>query len=220
MRHTQATLPRGRLHAADLRLERAHGTNPQTSKRKGYSVVRVHAIAERYAQALFQAALEAQLLAPVRADCQALREAFEQDPAMTQALADRALPRAQLLSSFSVIQREAGLQELTGNIIQLVIQKGRQRLLPDIFRSFEHQVDMHQGKRDVYVASARPLRDDHRARLTATLERRTQSQIVLHEAVQPHLIGGMVVRLGSCEIDTSLYTQLKHMQQSLESLKQ
>ena len=90
-------------------------------------------------------------------------------------------------------------------------------LLEAIVTEFEGLLDDHYGRMQATVTTAHPLTDELADALRSALERQTQRQVVLHQRVDPSLIGGFRVRLGDLVVDGTLRRALSDMRRALTS---
>jgi F-type H+-transporting ATPase subunit delta len=165
-------------------------------------------LAGRYASALFDLARDERQIDTVSASLQTLKAA----------LADSADLRA--VTSSPLIGREAAgkavaataavlhLDPVTSNFVGVVARNGRLRQLPEIVRLFERLAAEHRGESTAEVTTARPLDDDQVAALRASLGERAGNSVRIDARVDPSILGGIVVRLGSQMIDASIRTKL------------
>ena len=171
------------------------------------------AAAKRYAQAVFQLALEAGQL-----------EVWERDLAQAVALASdaqvsvllerlRPAPEQRLLALRRALP---GLSPLSMNLVQVLIVKGRLGLLPGIVAEYQELLDAHNGIQHASVTSAVPLEPGLQENLARALTQRTGKTIVLDTKVDPKVVSGLVIRVGDQIIDGSARTKLEGLRRALE----
>jgi F-type H+-transporting ATPase subunit delta len=132
---------------------------------------------------------------------------------------------AQIVSNPSVplTVRSATLERLLGkrisplalNLVRLLDQRGRLRLLPAIAAEYTRLLDALRGVVAATVTSAAPLEKDEVAALAARLEAMTGGSVKLATAVDPSLIGGLTVRVGDRMIDASVRGRLERLRDQL-----
>ncbi|MDH3588397.1 MAG: F0F1 ATP synthase subunit delta [Gammaproteobacteria bacterium] len=103
------------------------------------------------------------------------------------------------------------------NLIRLLAENGRIGALPDIAAGFESLRAEAERTVDVTVTSAAPLTDEHRAQLSASLQKRLGRDVRLHCEIDESLIGGAVVRAGDLVIDSSLRGRLQQLSSNLNT---
>ncbi len=103
------------------------------------------------------------------------------------------------------------------NFLFVVIDKRRMMLLPEIQQAFEAQLDERQGVARAHVISARNLKEGDKKQLRAVLERLSGRHVEARYDLDPALIGGAIVRVGSTIYDGSVRTRLERLRARLES---
>jgi F-type H+-transporting ATPase subunit delta len=168
----------------------------------------ISGIAGRYATAIFELAQE-----------EGATDAVERDfAALNQAVADSAdlasLVRAPIYSSeqqkkgLDAILRRMEAAPLTVRFVLLLADKRRLFALTDIIRAFNALLSKQRGEVEAQVTSARPLSDAEVAELKKVLKSKLGRDARLEAKVDPKLLGGLVVKVGSRMIDSSLRTKL------------
>ena len=102
------------------------------------------------------------------------------------------------------------------NFLNLLVQKKRAGVLPDIAEVFRMMVDVEMNVCQGSVVTATELSGDLQEKLQATLEKITGKKVVLSTQVDPAIIGGMVAKVGDLVLDGSLITQLKGLKESIK----
>ena len=116
-----------------------------------------------------------------------------------------------------VLLRRVGADPLTGKFLRLVLQRGRIEGAPDIARAYRRMADEAAGRINAQITSAAPLSPDSLAKIKAALEKATGRQVVATTAVDPALLGGVALQVGSYLIDGSVRTALAQMRQALRA---
>jgi len=168
-------------------------------------------LAARYATALFELAEERDALDAVAADLAQVREAFEA-PDVKRLVRSPVVERAVLESAVEALADRLGLGGIVRNTLRVLARGRRLFLVPLIARQYEERLAERRGEARAEVVSALPLTDDQRRRLVEALEAGIGRRIRLESRVDPSLLGGLVVQIGSRMIDASL----KHKLQQLE----
>jgi F-type H+-transporting ATPase subunit delta len=109
-----------------------------------------------------------------------------------------------------------GLDPLTTNFVGVLARNGRLRQLGEVIRIFTSLAAEHRGETTAEVISARPLDDDQLAALRSRLGARVGRDIRIDARVDPSILGGIVVRLGSQMIDASIRTKLNSLAQAMK----
>lgn len=122
------------------------------------------------------------------------------------------------LGAISAIAAKAGASTLTANFLKVIASNRRLFVLPGIIRSFRAKAAAARGETDAEVVSAHPLGDDQRRELAETLGRFAGKKVTMRESVDASILGGLVVRIGSRQIDTSLRTKLNSLKLALKEV--
>ncbi len=164
--------------------------------------------AERYAQALFELAKDEGSLAVVAADLGAIVKLIDESKDFARLVNSPVISRDQKSAAMAEILEKAGAVQLTRNFIGLTAQNRRLFLLPHIGRAFSRLLAKHRGEINADVKTAHPLNDAQLADLKATLKAAYGKEPLLNVTVDPSLLAGLVVKVGSKMIDSSLKTKL------------
>lgn len=150
-------------------------------------------LAERYARALFGAALARKAEDRVGEDLDALRALEEKGVALRLFLE---APNLRDDVKHKTVDQALGKRthELTVRFLHLLIRKRRTGLLREAIAAYLELVREHQGRVRARVVTARPLADDQRESLRRALERRTGKQVEIHAVVEPAVVGGVSVQ--------------------------
>ena len=172
-------------------------------------------VAATYAEALFEAATEADAVDAVAADlaafAQAMRESAELRAVLSSPEVDtRAKKRA-------MAELTEGASPLTANFLQVLIDRGRIADLPEIARAFEERVARAEHRLQVEAITAVPMPDDLRKRVVQRIQGQTGATVELTESVDPDIVGGLVLRIGDVVVDGSLRRRLDELRHNLQA---
>ncbi len=169
-------------------------------------------IAGRYAVALFELADESGALDAVESQVRSLNDAIAGSADLRAVIASPILSRDEQARALAAICAALGVGAPTSNLVALMAAKRRLFALPDVIRAFDALLAKKRGIVGAEVRSAAPLSDAQREELERTLREATGAKIALHAIVDEALIGGLVVKVGSKMIDTSIRSQLAKLQ--------
>ncbi|MBD3766060.1 MAG: F0F1 ATP synthase subunit delta [Rhodobacterales bacterium] len=175
-------------------------------------------IAARYATALFELGLEADALPAIEADVGALASALADSEDLRALIASPIVSRDDQARAMAALAQAMGLSALTANTIALMAGKRRLFVLPRLVADLRARIAAHRGEMTADVASATPLSAEQSARLAAALSARVGKDVKLNATVDASLIGGLVVRLGSTMIDTSVKAKLAALQNAMKEV--
>jgi F-type H+-transporting ATPase subunit delta len=166
-----------------------------------------------YANALFEAAVEKGRLEPVRQQLQQVVEADEQVPELRELLRNPRLdPRARAAAIEDVL---GDADELLRNFLLLLADKGRTGQLEEIAREFERLVARHEGVIHAELTTAVPLSDEEASKLLGQIEQSSGRKVEVTRRVDPDLIGGIVLQVGSHRLDASVRGRLDRLRREL-----
>jgi F-type H+-transporting ATPase subunit delta len=162
----------------------------------------------RYATAVFELAQAANAVDVVAFDFTALRKAIHASPDLARLVRSPAFSRETQAKALKPVLEKMGVNALTQKFILLVAAKRRLFALEGIIAAYNHKVARAKGEVEAEVTSARPLSSDETAELSRALKQQLGRDPRLTTRVDPNLLGGLVVKLGSRMIDSSIRTKL------------
>jgi len=169
---------------------------------------REQGLAGRYATAVFELADETRSLPALENDLAALKSALKASKDLNHVVRSPAFSEADQSKAMKAVLAQMGAGDLATKFILTLAAKRRLFALPEIITSFENILARHRGEVKAEVTSARALDDGELAELKATLKSRLGREPRLDTKVDPSLLGGLVVKVGSRMIDSSLRTKL------------
>ena len=178
----------------------------------------VFGVAERYATALFELASETGELEIVEADIARFETLRHESADLRRLMKSLVFSTGDQLRAISAVIEAASLGQTAGNFIKLVAANNRLLALPDMFRRFRQLVADQRGEVTAGIVSAIPLSDGQLADIKRALADISGKSIHVELNVDPSLIGGLVVKLGSRMIDTSLKTKLDALKIALKEV--
>jgi F-type H+-transporting ATPase subunit delta len=166
-----------------------------------------------YANALFEAALEKDRLEPVREQLQQIVAADAEVPELRELLRNPQLdPRARAAALEDVL---SGGEDLVRNFLLLLADKGRTGSLEDIAREFERLIAEHEGVVHAQLTTAVELSDEEARKLLDQIEQASGRKVEATRTVDPELIGGIVLQVGSHRLDASVRGRLERLRREL-----
>jgi F-type H+-transporting ATPase subunit delta len=170
----------------------------------------------RYASALFDLAREKDLVSSVEADLDKLGEAIRGSDDLAALIRNPQISRDAAGKAMDGVAGVLGLGELAKNFIGVLAANRRLSALPDTIRAFGAIAAAARGEVTAEVTSAHPLTDDQLTALAAKLKEREGRDVKLKTSVDPEILGGLVVRIGSRQIDSSIRTRLNSLAQAMK----
>ena len=176
-------------------------------------------IAERYATAVFEIMREEGQLDRLESDVTAIDGALSESADLRTLINSPVYPRAEQEAAIGAV---AGAMDLSGtmqNTLRLMAQNRRLFVIPALVRSLREMLAEHRGEVTAEVTTAQPLTDDQRWRLGEALGRNVGKEIRIEERVDEGLLGGMIVRVGSKMIDTSIRSKLDALRNTMKEAR-
>jgi F-type H+-transporting ATPase subunit delta len=178
----------------------------------------VSGVAERYAGALFEAAREEQALDAVEAALDSFAALLAESADLRQLVSSPLYSTEEQTRALEAVLARAGIDGFGANFILLTARNRRLFVLPEMIRAFKARLAEHRGEVAASVVSAAPLSEAEFAELKAALTKPGR-HIRLAATVDPSLIGGLVVQVGSRSVDTSLKTKLNALKVALKEVR-
>ena len=179
------------------------------------------ALARRYARALIGLAKSPAQRDKFTKDLSSLTDVFRQidsdNATILSVLAADRFPLAQRQSLAATFGRRLGVDPTVLKFIDVVIENGRIAGLPDIARAYQRMSDDVAGRVQAHITSAAPLGMDAVAKIKSALEQATGKQVVTTQSVDPELIGGVAVKVGSFVLDGSVRATLAQLRKELRA---
>jgi F-type H+-transporting ATPase subunit delta len=170
-------------------------------------------VARPYAEAAFEAALEANALGAVNEALQVLA-AIGADPRVRSAISNPRVSAAQKKELFDSVAGSR-LEEVSKNLVAVLVDNHREELIGSIALQFDELKREHERVLRARITSARPLDDQQRADIVAALEKRYGKKVEAELDVDPSLLGGARVQIGDQVIHASVRDALAQMAAAL-----
>ncbi len=174
-------------------------------------------LAGRYAAALFDLASEAGLVSAVEADLERLKAALGESAELRALIRNPEVSRSAIGRVMEGTAEYLALSGLTRNFLGVLAQNRRISELPAMIRAFFAIAAAQRGEVTAEVASAHPLTDEQLRELEHQLRAREGRTVRLRTRVEPDLLGGLVVTIGSRRIDSSIRTRLNSLAQAMKA---
>lgn len=173
-------------------------------------------LAGRYATALFDLARDGRQIESVGKSLDALSQALLDSKDFAELIASPLVSRHEAGQTFANLAPQLSLDPITGNFLGVLARNGRKGQLGDVIRSFRRLAAEHRGETTAEVVTARPLNDDQLAALRTQLRARAGRDVSIEATVNPDILGGITVKLGSQLIDASIRTKLNRLASAMK----
>jgi len=174
-------------------------------------------LAERYALALFDLADERHALDEVAGDLRELRAMVLASPDFSRLLRSPVLSRDEQGKAIAAIGEQAGLSQLTRDFLGVVARNRRLFEIPGMITAYLAQLAERRGEVTAEVTVAQPLDETRMAALNEQLRRAVGARVTVDVKVNPALLGGMIVKVGSRMVDASLNSRLQRLRLAMRS---
>lgn len=168
-------------------------------------------LAGRYATALFDLARDGKQIDQVSASLAKLRSALVESDDFKVLTTSPMLSREQAGKAVLATADSIGLDSITRNFLGVLASNRRLGALPQIIRAFDAFAAHHRGEITAEVTSAQPLTETQTTQLKERLKAGLKRDVAIDLHVDPALLGGLVVKVGSRQIDSSIRTKLNSL---------
>jgi F-type H+-transporting ATPase subunit delta len=173
-------------------------------------------LAGRYATALFALARDEKKLEAVGTSLAALKQALAESADFRKLTTSPVTSREDAVKAVAAVASSMKLDPLTANFLGVLAQNRRLAQLDKVIRAFNLLASDHRGETTAEVISARPLDDEQIAAIKTKLKSRVGRDVAVELSVDPSILGGLVVKVGSQMIDGSIRTKLNTLASAMK----
>ena len=170
-------------------------------------------VARTYARALFEAAKEHGRIHEVREQLGALVEAIREVPELQAVIRNPELDPPEKANVLAAILKDA--DEFLRNFVRLVAEKGRAPMLEEIAREYDALVAAEERILNVELTTAYELSDEEASSIVEQIAQASGRRVEANRTVDPDLIGGVVLKVGTLEVDSSVRGRLERLRREL-----
>jgi F-type H+-transporting ATPase subunit delta len=180
----------------------------------------VSGMAGRYARALFELALDAKSVDAVKADIEKFDAMLSESPDLLRLVRSPVYGAEEQARALAAVLAKAGIGGLAANFLMFVTSNRRLFSVRDMIRDFRKLVARWKGEVTAEVTAAEKLSDTHLEAIKSALKSITGEKTVdLHVKIDPAIIGGLTVKLGSRMVDSSLRTKLNAIKHAMKEAR-
>jgi F-type H+-transporting ATPase subunit delta len=179
----------------------------------------VSGMAGRYATALFDLSLESKAVEQVQADLKAFDAMVAGSPELTRLVRSPLFSADDQAKALIAILGKAGISGIAANFLRVVAANRRLFAVREIIRGFNALAAKHKGEVMAEVTVAEPLNDARMAEIRDTLKQVTAKDVTIDVTVDPSIIGGLKVKVGSRMVDASLRTKLNSIKFAMKEAR-
>jgi F-type H+-transporting ATPase subunit delta len=174
-------------------------------------------MAGRYARALFELALDAKSVDAVKADIEKFDALLSESPDLLRLVRSPVYSAEEQSRALSAVLAKAGIGGLASNFLMFVTANRRLFAVRDMIRDFRKLVARWKGEVTAEVTAAEKLSDTHLEAIKSALKSITgEKSVDLNVKIDPAIIGGLMVKLGSRMVDSSLRTKLNAIKHAMK----
>lgn len=178
----------------------------------------ISGVAERYASSLFEVALEAGKVDAIGAALDGFQALVDESADLKRLVLSPVFTAEDQTNALVALAQKAGLDALVTNFLKVVAGNRRLFALPGMIKAYRQIAAAHRGEVTADVTSAHALTAEQDSELKAALKGVTGKDVTLAVTIDPSILGGLIVKVGSRQIDTSLRTKLSTLKLALKEV--
>ena len=173
-------------------------------------------LAGRYASALFDLARDERQIDAVSRSLGLLAQALVDSREFGELVTSPLIDRDQAGKALAAVGQQLSIDPITANFLGVLARNGRKNQLQSVIRAFRRLAAEHRGETTAEVVTANPLNDDQLAALKAQLRTRAGRDVAIETRIDPEILGGIVIKMGSQMIDASIRTKLNRLAEAMK----
>ena len=175
-------------------------------------------IAQRYATAVFEIAKEKKTLSKLEGGLNDLKTSLTDSAELRDLIQSPLISREDQAKAIAAVAAKMGLQPVLKQVLGLMAQKRRLFVLPQLIEQLQAMLAEHKGEVTADVTTAKALTKTQSEKLAKTLAARVGKDVKINATVDESLVGGLVVKVGSKMIDTSIRSKLASLQNAMKEV--
>ena len=184
----------------------------------GQSVAGLAGLADRYANALFELAIERGVLDAIERDLAQIHTLLDDSEDLRRVVRSLTLSRTEQGKALDAVLERLEASRYVRNFVALLARNRRVFLLDAMIKAFQAKLAEHRGEVSAEVTSATPLKPNHLQAVREALRTIVGRDVALETHVDPSLIGGLTVRVGSRMLDNSIKTKLQNLELAMKGI--
>ena len=178
----------------------------------------VSGVPGRYATALFELAQETKTIDAVGADLAQFQSLLDESKDLTRLVRSPVFSAEDQIAAIDAVASKAGITSLALNFIKLVARNRRLFAISDMIRGYQGLVAQSRGEITAQVTSAEALSDKQITELKAAIKASAGRDVQLSTKIDPTILGGLIVKVGSRMVDNSLKTKLQNLKIAMKGI--
>lgn len=173
----------------------------------------------RYASALFDLAKEAGSLDKVAGELRIFQGMLDGSPELTRLVRSPVFSADEQTRALGAVLAKSGVTGLTANFLGLIAKNRRLFIVSDVIKGYRSLLARHKGEVEAEITSAAPLSESQLTALRASLIASLGKDVAVSARVEPSLLGGLVVKVGSRMVDSSIRTKLNSLKNAMKEVR-
>ena len=173
----------------------------------------------RYASALFDLAKESGALDKVAGELRTFQGMLDQSPDLQRLVRSPVFSAEDQTRALAAVLAKSGVTGLTANFLGLIAKNRRLFIVSDVIKGYRSLLARHRGEVEAEVTSAVPLSESQLTALRASLKASLGKDVTVSANVEPSLLGGLVVKVGSRMVDSSIKTKLNSLKNAMKEVR-
>lgn len=178
----------------------------------------ISGVSQRYARSLFDLALDSDSVVSVEKDLDRFEELLNGSDDLQRLIVSPVFTSDDQLRAVAEVADKSSIKGLVGNFLRVVARNGRLHAIPGIIAAFKQIAAEYRGEVTADVVASRDLSATQLSELKATLKSVAGKDVAINVSVDPSLLGGIIVKMGSRQIDTTLRTKLSSLKLALKEV--
>ena len=175
-------------------------------------------IAARYATAIFELAKDSKKLPALGKDIKSLGDAIADSAELSDLMNSPIYSRDDQASSIGALAKKMGLSDILGNALQLMASKRRLFVVPALLKQLTAMIADEKGEATAEVTTAKKLTKAQSDALAKTLSAKVGKKVQIDATVDETLIGGLIVKVGSQMVDSSIRSKLANLENAMKEV--
>ena len=169
------------------------------------------AVANRYGRVLFEMACDENVVGATLKDVNTLNDLLSSDESEWKILTNPTISGEEQEQIICSLSRALSLKDLTIRFLKVLSLNGRLSVLPEVLKVFYQAHDEAMGKVSAKIETAVPLKKDEISALEKKLSQDMDKEVTLTEIINPELLGGAILRVGTVMVDASIGSRLSKL---------
>ena len=175
-------------------------------------------VAARYATALFELAKDAKKLPAVEKDLESLGAAIDGNQSLRDLITSPVYSRDDATGAIAALAKKMKFSPMVSSTLGLMAQKRRLAVVPALITAVKDMIAEEKGEVTAEVTAAKKLTATQEKKLAATLKKTVGKDVIINTSVDETLIGGLIVKVGSKMIDSSIRSKLSNLQNVMKEV--